>query len=227
MSDVSPLTPALSREGRGRTGPNSKGFTLIEVLLAMAILAVVVTVIYQSFSNAGASVKQAEEIRDSTDIARTLLIRITSDISNIYVKESALGETFIAGQKMEDDETKERLDRIDLTTLAKNWASGAANDTTVWEVGYYFQDRPEEKKRVLIRREKRELSKDVPPLEGGVEYELTDQVRGIQIRYSGDGTNWKDEWPKSQSRSQLKAIEIILHMADDRIFETKVDLWGK
>ena len=36
----SPLTPALSREGRGRHDPQSGGFTLIELLIVIAILAV-------------------------------------------------------------------------------------------------------------------------------------------------------------------------------------------
>ncbi len=216
-----PLTPALSRGGRGRRGPHSEGFTLLEVLLAMAILAVILTVIYQSFSTAGQGIQQAEEVRDSTDTARTLLSRLTTDLANVYVSSKMSDTTFIYGKKVEDDDTKERIDGVYLTTLT-NWRRPNTAETELWELGYYFQDRPEEKKRVLIRREKREISSDVPPLEGGVEYELTDQVKGMQIRYSNDGSNWKDDWPKGQSLP--KAVEIVLHLVDGRVYETQVDI---
>ena len=43
----------------------SNGFTLLEVLIATAIMSVIVTVIYMSFFTTGRNVEQAEEIRDT------------------------------------------------------------------------------------------------------------------------------------------------------------------
>ena len=51
----------------------SRGFTLIEVLLAMAILAAVLGTLYASFFNAEESIGRAEAVRDDTDLARALL----------------------------------------------------------------------------------------------------------------------------------------------------------
>jgi len=53
----------------------NRAFTLIEVLLAMSILALIMTGIYTSFSTAGQSVQHAEAARDETDLARTLISR--------------------------------------------------------------------------------------------------------------------------------------------------------
>ena len=72
----------------GSRPSHSKGFTLLEVLLAMAILAVIMTVIYASFSTAGNNVEQAERLRDETDIARTLIARLSADIANAYVNRA-------------------------------------------------------------------------------------------------------------------------------------------
>jgi type II secretion system protein J len=210
------------RGGRGRRSSKANGFTLIEVLLALAILALVVMGIYQSFSNAGQNIQQAEEVRDETDTARTLLSRLTADLNNAYVNGTMSGTpTFFYGKKVEDEDTKKRYDEVSFTTLT-NWRRPNTAETELWELGYSFQDRPEEKKHVLMRREKRELSKDVPPREGGVEYELTDQVQGMQIRYSNDGTNWSDDWPMGQSLP--RAVEIVLTFADGRVYETQVDI---
>lgn len=232
MSDVSaesgvrssecPLTPALSREGRGRRTTNSRGFTLIEVLLALAILAVIVTVVYQSFSSAGQSVQQAEEVRDGTDVARMLISRLSVDLANVYVNRS-MPETFFYGRKAEDENTKERTDGVFLTTLT-NWRRPGTKEMDLWEVGYYFQERPEDKKRLLIRKEKRELSKDIPRMEGGDEYEISDQVKGMRIRYSSDGVNWKDDWDTAGQSSLPKTVEIVLILADGRVYETEVDI---
>jgi general secretion pathway protein J len=196
-----------------------RGFTLLEVLLALAILAVIVTSIYQSFSTASRGVHQAEKVRDGTDEARTLLARMTTDLANAYVNP-AMTETFFKGTKSEDEETKQRYDGVYLTTLT-NWRRPGTQELALWEVGYYFQERPEEKKRILIRKEKRELSKDVPPLEGGTEYELTDDVAGMQLRYSNDGKTWVDEW---QQRLPPKVVEIVLTLADGRVYATQTDI---
>ncbi len=197
--------------------PHSSGFTLLEVLLALSILAVIATTIYSSFSTAGRNVESAEEVRDGTDRARTLLARLTNDIANAYVGMSG---TFLYGKKVETEEDKLRFDSIYLTTLT-NWRKPDSKEMELWEVGYFFQERPDGSGRVLMRKEKRELSSDVPPREGGIDYELTDTVAGLQLRYSSDGAKWTDEWTQG---GLPKAVDIVLTLDDGRVYATKVDI---
>jgi general secretion pathway protein J len=197
--------------------PHAKGFTLLEVLLALTILAVIATTIYSSFSTAGRNIESAEAVRDGTDRARTLLSRLTNDIANVYVNKS-VGETFLYGSKLERDEDKQRFDSLYLTTLT-NWRRPDSKEMDLWEVGYFFQDKPDGKGKVLMRKEKRELSKDVPPRTGGIDYELTDTVEGLRLRYS-NGTTWADEWKSGLP----KAVEIILTLADGKVYATQVDI---
>src|SRR5512134_2779574 len=65
--------------------PQSQGFTLLEVLIAVAIMSAIVTVIYMSFSTTSRNVQQAEEMRDTADLARPLLAKLSDDIANAYV----------------------------------------------------------------------------------------------------------------------------------------------
>ena len=199
----------------------ARGFTLLEVLLALTVLSVILATVYGSFATAGRNVERAEEVRDRTDRARSLLSRLTTDIANACLI-GGIGETFLVGRKAEGDTDQQRFDSIHLTTLT-NWRRPDSHETELWEVGYFFQDRPEDNARVLLRREKRELSRDVPPLEGGTDYELTDAVNGLLLRYT-DGTTWVDEWDTRKRGRLPRAVEIVLSLADGRVFATQVDI---
>jgi general secretion pathway protein J len=201
--------------------PYSRGFTLLEVLLALTILSVIAATVYSSFSTASRNVERADEVREGTDRARTLLSRLTNDIANAYLS-GVMSETFLVGKKVEAEADKQRFDSIHLTSLT-NWRRPDSRELELWEVGYFFQERPEDMVRVLYRKEKRELSRDVPPLEGGTDYELTDAVDGLQLRYL-DGTKWSDEWDTRKLGRLPRAVEVVLSLADGRVFATQVDI---
>jgi prepilin-type N-terminal cleavage/methylation domain-containing protein len=206
------------------TRMNSRGFTLLEVLLAMAILTVILTVIYSSFSTAGRSVTSAEAVRDETDLARTLIAKLSQDIENAYCGPVTNGSPVFYGKKeeVENEGVKRRHDSIALTTLT-NWRRPDSKETELLEADYYFKEKADGKGYVLMRREKRELSKDVPPTEGGVEYEITDQVAALQLRYSDNGSNWKDEsGRKTPPCSKPKLVEITLVLLSGKQYSTVV-----
>jgi general secretion pathway protein J len=206
--------------------PQAAGFTLLEVLLALAILAVIVTTIYGSFSTAADSAEWTEEVRDRNDLARTLIARLANDVANAYIISGTTGttETFFRGIKNEDEETKQRFDDLYLTTLTNYYGRRPnTKETELWEVGYHFVQKPEGKGRVLLRWEKRELSKDVPPMEGGDDSELTDEVEGLQLRYF-DGSNWVDDWDSRQRGHRWpRLVEIMLSLADGKVYVTRTE----
>lgn len=224
-----PLTPTLSRWVRGRRHthsafaiPHSKGFTLIEALLSMAILAMVVTVVYASFSTAGQSVERAEAVRDDADLARTLMARLSNDIANAYIRGFGTMAGFTGKkEEAEVEGEKRRFDSLSLTTLT-NFRRPGTKEMDLWEVGYLFNEKPDGKGRILVRREKRELSKDSPFLEGGVEYELTDRVVQLQMRYHDGGLKWLDEWVNRPGLP--KRVEIALTLDNSRVYITQVDV---
>ena len=203
----------------------SRGFSLLEVLIAVAIMAGIVTVIYASFFTSSQNVEQAEKIRDASDLARTLVAKLTNDIANAYVNpgmnSSALLTVFY-GKKVQPEtgDNKPRYDELYLTTQT-NWRTPGTKETDLWEVGYYFKQKPDSPGYVMMRREKRELSKDVPALEGGVEYEMTDRVESLQFRYYS-GSTWSDEW---NNRTTLPlAVQILLLFDNGSTYLTKVDI---
>jgi prepilin-type N-terminal cleavage/methylation domain-containing protein len=204
----------------------SKGFTLLEVLISVAIMSGIVAVIYTTFFTAGRNVEQAETIRDTTDLVHTLVSKLSSDIANAYVNggmnypDAPL--TIFLGKKVESQAglQKSRYDEIYLTTLT-NWRKLGSKETDLWEVGYYFKEKPDGTGYVMMRREKRELSKDVPAREGGVEYVMTDRVKSLQLRYK-TGTTWSDEW--NNTTGLPKIVEITLLLDDGSVYVTEVQV---
>ncbi len=192
-------------------GCKENGFTLLEVLLALAILASVLATVYMVFSTTGRNVEQAEARRDSTDLARTLLTRISNDIANAYINPAMLNQTIFYGKKEESmtGSDKQRHDSLSLTTLT-NWRRADSKETDLWEVGYFFKEKPDGKGFVLMRREKRELSKDVPAGEGGIEYQITDRVTSFQARYNRGGDTWNDEWSTKNTLPPIVEIALTL-----------------
>lgn len=214
----------------------AKGFTLLEVLIAVAIMAVLVTVIYTSFSTSSRNVEQAEASRDATDLARTLLAKLSADIANAYVNagmNSPVTLTIFYGKKEEGGASDEKIrhDALTLTTLT-NWRKPDSRETDLWEVGYFFKEKTDGTGFVMMRREKRELINDSPALEGGVEYEMTDRVEGLQFRYYDIATKkWLDAWDSrtagSSNLQQMpvpKAVEITLLLDDGSSYITEVEV---
>jgi type II secretion system protein J len=208
--------------------PKVGGFTLLEVLIATAIMAGIVTVIYLSFFTASRNVEQAEAIRDSSDMARTLVAKIADDLSDAYYNPAMNRPeviTIFNGKKEQTDSTdeKSRHDSITLTTLT-NWRRLNTKETDLWEVGYFFKPKPDGSGYVMMRREKRELSKDSPAGEGGIEYEITDRVKFFQLRYNEVGDTWYDEW-NSTTRNRLpKLVEIALTLESGMTYSTYVEV---
>ncbi|HEX9020895.1 MAG TPA: type II secretion system protein GspJ [Nitrospirota bacterium] len=204
---------------------HSKGFTLLEALIAVAIMAGIITVIYASFFTAGRNVEQAEARRDAADLARTLMTKLTSDIENAYVNpdmNAPVVTTIFLGKRVQPDpgNDKKRYDELYLTALT-NWRRPDSKETDLWEVGYYFKEKPDGSGYVMMRREKRELSKDSPALEGGVEYAMTDRVEGLHLRYY-NGSAWSDEW--SIKGMLPSAVEITLALDDGSAYVTEAEV---
>ncbi len=198
------------------------GFTLLEVLLALAILTSVLATVYMVFSTTGRNVEQAEARRDSTDLARTLLTKISNDIANAYINPAMLNQTIFYGKKEESmtGSDKQRHDSLSLTTLT-NWRRANSKETDLWEVGYFFKEKSDGKGFVLMRREKRELSKDVPAGEGGIEYQITDRVTAFQVRYNSGGDTWSDEWPQKNALPSI--VEIALTLDSGMTYTARVN----
>jgi general secretion pathway protein J len=88
-SGISCPTAGNRKPENGRQQPE-KGFTLMEILVAIAILAVVVTTILASFNSVFSTTEALDENSELYEMAKSCIKRIVLDLESIHVSQRPL-----------------------------------------------------------------------------------------------------------------------------------------
>ena len=82
---------------RYKPGNKQHGFTLLEILLAMVILAIVTSLLYKAYTDTYRNITTTETQARIYEMARITMLRIVEDLESAYVPEesdnSGAGET--------------------------------------------------------------------------------------------------------------------------------------
>jgi type II secretion system protein J len=218
----------VSKEGISH---NSKaGFTLLEIVIAVTILAAVFTGLYSAFSSTLETTEAVESERDVEQAARLGLMRMADDLASVYFKEVASGseaspyrfeggdtEALDQGGTVLEFATSGRLD-FDMVfpSLRINRVSYALEADPV--SGSYYR---------LVRRE-------IPfPSLGGkgkeTVIEVGEEVEGLTLTYVDEEGQVRSQWDSEASEGDVflpSMVHIRLQLAGDksRFFATTVAL---
>ena len=181
------------------------GFTLVELMLAVLILAIMMSIVYGVVVSTVNAAKRVEEITGSSEIGPAILTTIRTDLEGAFLPK-AEGEYFVATK------SSGGRDRINFVTSVM--AYGPENDIeeprfhSVNEVGYQLiESRKEQGLAILYRREDFFIDND--PLKGGRLTELYDRVRSFSLRFL-EGETWRGDWNSKTQKGLPKAVEIEL-----------------
>ena len=211
---------------------NTSGFTLMEVLIATAILAIVMAIVYGSFVQTRSVIVKAEGAVDELRGVRAAFSRIMWDLSMAFISQNNEGTIFVG---TDEDAGGYPNDSIDFTSYSNRIRNKDARESDQMEVGYYlkrgFGILPSppggqgEGEAVLIKREKRRI--DTNPLYGGKTYEISEEIVGLNFRYLDQGA-WLDSWDSRVSNSLPEAVEITIIVKDrngtERSYRTIVEI---
>jgi type II secretion system protein J len=182
-----------------------RGFTLVEVMLAVMILAVMMSIIYGVVVSTVNAAQRVEEITASSEIGPAILTRVRSDIEAAFLPKE--GEFFVGSKKPGGGGDRDRIDFI-----SGELAYGSENEVeearfhSINEVGYQVLDnRKDPNVGVLYRR--LDYFIDAEPLKGGRLTEVYDRVRSFSLRYY-DGEQWRPDWNNKTQKGLPKAVEI-------------------
>jgi len=195
--------------------------TLVEVLVAVAILGIVATVVFGGFSQTMRNKRRIEEQADRMHVVRVALERMVSELSMAYVSihlnPSPQLQTMLTcfiGR------THGRNHRLDFTSFSHERLYRDAHESDQNELSYFVTEDPEDPTRkVLARREDNLLDED--PQSGGSTQILVRDVERFEVTYYDPvGQQWVEYWDSTDGNKQPNRIpyqvKIALTVRDDR-----------
>jgi general secretion pathway protein J len=181
---------------RHATRARAAGFTLIEILLAIAILGFITTIMWGTFSQTATNKRALEAAQERVHTARVALMRMSRELEMTYLSTEtspgAYPRTFLTGT------SQASVDQLSFTTFAHQRLRGglAEGDTSV--VTYYGERDPDDPKVTnLMRRETRRLQADDPKTLAGESYVLCPDVARVKFSYYNflqSKREWESEW---------------------------------
>ncbi len=195
-----------------------RAFTIIELLLAVVLLGVLVTVVYSTFISSVNAGRRAVSV--STRYARVARVL---EIMGRELESAFLAATYRGGSNAEpvtvfigEDDTVFGRDADHLTfwTLAADYlltGSGDADISEMAEISYYWEADYENDRLALWKRV--DQLPDREHAHGGYRVRILDDIRSINIRYF-DGREWLDRWDSRENYKLPQAVEIVLSVWD-------------
>lgn len=199
----------------------TRGFTLIEVMVAVSILAIVTTLTWASFKQTFSTKSAIEAQAGRYRTVRLALERMARELSMIYISQDEdtsqpERRTRLVGKHHND------LDEVTFSYFGHQRLYQDANEADTALVGYYAaRDRDDSRKTNLMRRETRRLSYyklDDQPGEADI---VCDDVVRLKLDFWDlRDKQWRDEWVTTSADGQPdrlpSKIRITLTVRDER-----------
>lgn len=175
-----------------------RGFTLLEILLAIAIGSILLTTIYGVFSAVSRTRDNLEAVGEQYHQARVLFDRLASELRSGYFNPASQQTRLVGGKNSEGYPFLEFS-----TTLSTPLFGGRAGGVSVVR----YEQQQEDREVHLYRNESFLLTlqqEQDPQL-------LISGLEGFELRYYANG-DWAEEWDSRQLGSLPEMVELTLEM---------------
>jgi general secretion pathway protein J len=160
-----------------------RGFTLLEIILAVTILALIGTMIYGGFSQTALNKARIEKDVDHSRVVHMALERMVRELTMAFVSthvnpslDLRVSNTAFVGKD------NGREDRIDFTSFSHRRLYRNARESDQNEISYFVTSDPDDPDvNVLARREQNRI--DADPRRGGKSQILVENVEEFNIEY--------------------------------------------
>lgn len=184
---------------------SSAGFTLLEMLVAVAILAMISVLIYSAFAGLKRSKEGIQRVNDRYREGRLAIGRISRELQSAYLSlqvQNPLNKA-IAVQKTAFVGTQGTpADRVDFNSFANRRIDRDSHESDQCEISYFGSENPEKRGVIdLVRR----ISKhpDLEPTKGGRVDVLATDIDLFDLSYLDPLTGqWVDTWDSTQAIGQ-------------------------
>ena len=178
-------------------------FTLLEIILAVSVLALVGTMIYGGFAQTAINTARVEEDVDQSRVVHMALERIARELTMAFVSthtNPSLDLRVVETAFIGSDRGKE--DRIDFTSFSHRRLYRNARESDQNELSYFVTQDPDDSDvQVLERREQNRIDDD--PRRGGKSQILVENVEEFNVEYFDPLlSEWVQTWNTEDVLSQ-------------------------
>lgn len=179
------------------------GVSLVEVLIAVAIMGILMSLIYSGFVQTANNKKRVEARLERSHEIRMGLERVARELSMAFVSAHLNADPSLQSV-ITAFVLKERSggSRLDFTSFSHMRLYRDAHESDQNELSYFVADHPDDSSRkVLARREQRRIDDD--PLEGGEVQILIDDIEEFEVKVLDPQTlEWQSSWDTTQGAMQ-------------------------
>lgn len=182
-----------------------RGLTLLEVLVASAILIMVSTMIWASFDQTSKLRARIGYRQENDYLMRTAIGRITRDLRGAYLSlhVNQTQSLLAATTQFMGRGGGSGGSQLDMATFTHRRLRRGSHEGDACEVGYRLADRRggDGHGMDLLRREQARI--DTDPQRGGVLDVMVPNVRRFELKYlDGISEQWLDAWDTTQATGQ-------------------------
>lgn len=180
-----------------------QGFTLIEVLIAIAVLAIMMTLAWSSITGAVTAKRNLEDSQERDHEIRVGLARMVRDLSSAYISANE-EQSVLERRTMFIGKSDGTVDELKFSSMAHRilWANANESEQTI--ITYQAEaDLEDSSLTNLVRREQRRPTNDTSSRRDKEPAELDVLIRDVERvkleYYDWKDKSWKERWDSTQA----------------------------
>lgn len=204
-----------------------EGMTLIEAMIAVAILAMVTLLVYSGLAQTMRNRARLEASTDRAHVIRVSMERMVREVSQAFISihvnpNSAMifSSTIFHGRREGGGS------RLDFTSFSHRRLFRDAHESDQNELGYFLLEHRDEETREthtsLVRRESRRIDED--PEEGGQLTILVEDVNEFELTYLDPlSIDWVEEWDSTGMETNRLPSQVMIRLVVPALLDPDED----
>jgi general secretion pathway protein J len=177
-----------------------RGLTLLEVMIAVAVLTLISVLIYGAFSTINRGKMNASQLAERYRLARMSMNRISRELSEAYLSAHLAATPALNVRNTAFIGTSRR---VDFNAFAHRRIVKDSHESDQCEISYFVGPDPKKATQSDLARREQIIIDDLPG-KGGVSSILIDDVDSFNLKYLDPLTGlWTDTWDSTSAAGQL------------------------
>jgi general secretion pathway protein J len=192
---------------------SSRGMTLLEIIVAISILAMVALLIFGAFDGLNKG-KKGEALRsERARQGRSAVLRMARELQSAFLSlHQPLNMALNTRVTVFSAQPSGTFDRVDFAAFAHRRLEKDAKESDQAEIGYFVVADPNKSDKFdLVRREQTPI--DLEPTRGGVVNVLAEDVEELHFKYLDPmNSQWTDRWDTTQVSGQPGRLPLFVRI---------------